>query len=142
MSNQITGKIIYISPTQQIPSKDGSKSFLKREIAIDATRFNPYTGERGFENFPMLEFSGEKCSELDEFQVGQVVTITFDLQGRKWVNGDGVTKYITSIRGYKIEARQAQQPVQHTQPQQPQTPYASFPPPVDVNDNTKDDLPF
>lgn len=29
MANQITGKILYIYPTQQIPSKDGSRTILK-----------------------------------------------------------------------------------------------------------------
>lgn len=76
MANQITGKILYIYPTQQIPSKDGSRTILKRGIVVDCTRFDPYTGERGFENTPMLEFIGDRCAELDKFQVGQVVTIS------------------------------------------------------------------
>lgn len=46
MANTLTGKILHIYPTQQIPSKDGSKTILKREIVIDCTRFDPYTGEK------------------------------------------------------------------------------------------------
>lgn len=66
MANTLTGKILYIYPPQQIPSKDGSKVITKRAIVIDCTRFDPYTGERGFENTPMLEFIGDRCAELDK----------------------------------------------------------------------------
>lgn len=108
MANTITGKILRISPTVQIPSKDGSKTYPKREVVLDATRYDQYTGERGYENFPAFEFGGEKCAELDQFKNGQVVTISFDLQGRKWEK-DGEVKYITTVRGYKIEAWKGQQ---------------------------------
>lgn len=121
MANQITGRIEKIMPIQEIPSKNGGTPFYKREVVIDATRFDPYTGERGFDNFPCIEFTGERCKDLDAYQEGQVVTVSFDLQGRKWVK-DGVEKYITAVRGYKIELRQAtgQQPTQSAQPLQPQ----------------------
>lgn len=158
MANTLTGKILYIYPTQQLPSKDGSKTYLKRGIVIDATRFDPYTGERGFENTPMLEFIGDRCSELDKFQAGQIVTISFDVQGTRYRNKDGVEQIFTPVQPYRIEARQvqstqqaapAQQPVPVPQPvPQPQQNQScqyrapDFPPPVDVNGNAKDDLPF
>ena len=37
MANQITGKIIEIGQTVQIPSKNGGSSFTKREFILDAT---------------------------------------------------------------------------------------------------------
>ena len=136
MANQITGKILYIYPTQQLPSKDGSKTYLKRGIVIDCTRLDPYTGERGFENTPFLEFIGDKCAELDKFQVGHVVTISFDVQGTRYRNKDGVEQIFTRVQPYRIEPRQAApQPAYQQQPQ-------NFPPPVDANGNAKDDLPF
>lgn len=152
MANTLTGKILYIYPTQQLPSLDGSKTFQKRGIVIDCTRFDPYTGERGFENTPLLEFSGDRCTELDKFQVGQIVTISFDVQGTRYRNKDGVEQIFTRVQPYRIEPRQAQQspqtapvqqPIQQPTPQpvyqqQPQ----NFPPPVDANGNAKDDLPF
>lgn len=30
MANQLTGKILYIYPAQQIPSKDGNKTIVKK----------------------------------------------------------------------------------------------------------------
>ena len=142
MANQLTGKILYIYPTQQLPSKDGSKIILKRGIVIDCTRFDAYTGERnGFENTPMLEFIGDRCTELDKYQVGQIVTISFDVQGTRYRNKDGVEQIFTRVQPYRIEPRQTQQATSVQQPapqptyqQQPQ----NFPPPQGDNDK----LPF
>jgi hypothetical protein len=56
MSNQITGRIIGISQIIQIPSKNGGSPFLKREFLLDATTYDPYTGERSeYENILPLE---------------------------------------------------------------------------------------
>ena len=141
MANQLTGKILYVYPTQQLPSKDGTKTLVKRGIVIDCTRFDPYTGERGFDNTPMLEFIGDRCAELDKYQVGQIVTISFDVQGTRYRNKDGVEQIFTRVQPYRIEPRQTQQaaPVQQpasqpTYQQQPQ----NFPPPQGNNDG----LPF
>ena len=146
MANQITGRIIEIGQTVQIPSKNGGSPFIKREFILDATPYDPYTGERSeYENIIPLEFSGDKCAELDRFNQGDVVTVSFALQGRSWTNLDGELKRMASIRCYKIEARggvsQSTQaaPVQQSAPQptyqqQPQ----NFPPPQGDNDK----LPF
>ena len=95
---------------------------------MDATTYDPYTGERSeYENVIPLEFSGDKCAELDRFNQGDVVTVSFVLQGRSWTNQDGEFKRMASIRCYKIDARGgvsqssqatlAQQPIQQPTPQ-------------------------
>lgn len=150
MSNQITGRLIEIGQTVQIPSKNGGNPFLKREFLLDATTHDPYTGERSqYENILPLELSGDKCSELDNYRVGDVITVSFALQGREWTNQDGQVKRMVSIRCYKLEARrpvqqvaQVAQPVQTTVQPAPQPAYQQFPPPVDSNGEPKDDLPF
>lgn len=106
MANQITGRIIEIGQTVQILSKNGGSPFTKREFILDATTYDPYTGERSeYENILPLEFSGDKCAELDRFSHGEVVTVSFILQGRSWTNLNGELKRMVSIRCYKIEAR-------------------------------------
>lgn len=149
MANTITGKIFSIGSTQTIPSKNGGQPFQKRDVILDTTRFDPYTGERGFENYPLIEFTGEKCKDLDGYQAGQVVTISFDLQGGFYDAQDGTKKNFTRIRAYKIEARavtaHAPQPqAQTVQQQRPQPQYPpqqqypqQTPPPPGMND-----LPF
>ena len=152
MSNQITGRLIEIGQTVQIPSKNGGNPFLKREFLLDATIHDPYTGERSqYENILPLELSGDKCSELDNYKVGDVLTISIALQGRSWTNQDGELKRMVSIRCFKLEGRKtvtqpAMQPVQQSSPSvstaYPPTMTQAFPPPVDANGNPKDDLPF
>lgn len=145
MANQITGRIERIGEIVTIPSKDGSKTYQKREVVLDATRFDPYTGERGFENYPSFEFSGDKCVELNSYSVGQVVTISFELQGVKYTDKDNTTKYFTRVRAYRIEARQQAPQPQGSVPAQPapQIPQQAQPQPQPqpiVND--MDQLPF
>lgn len=150
MSNQITGRLVYIGQPQEIPSKNGGNPFVKREFLLDATTHDPYTGERSqYENILPLEVSGDKCAELDQFRTGDVITVSFALQGREWTNQDGQVKRMVSIRCYKLEARrpvqqvaQAVQPVQPTVQPAPQPTYQQFPPPVDANGEPKDNLPF
>ena len=154
MSNTITGRLAAIGQTVQVPSKTGGSPFLKREFLLDATTYDQWTGERSqYENIVPLEVSGDKCAELDNFNVGDIITVSFALQGREWTNQDGQTKRMVSIRCYKIERRN--QPGQVAVPQQaahqpqpaPQyqaSPTPSFPPSVDAygNPQMKDDLPF
>lgn len=149
MSNQITGRLAAIGQTVQIPSKTGGSPFLKREFLLDATPHDTWTGERSqYENIVPLEVSGDKCADLDNFSVGDIITVSFALQGREWTNQDGQTKRMVSIRCYKIEARkpvQQQQTVQSVQQPipQPAPAYQPFPPQVDANGNPDNDqLPF
>lgn len=152
MSNQITGRLASIGQPQEIPSKNGGNPLVKREFLLDATTYDPYTGVRShYENVLPLEVIGDKCAELDQFHVGDVITVSFALQGREWTNQDGQVKRMVSIRCYKLEVRRtsgqsAAQPVQQTcQPASapfPPTMEQAFSPPVDVNRNPKDDLPF
>lgn len=60
MPNQITGRLLAIGQTVQIPTKSGNQ-FNKREFLLDATTFDPYTGERSqYENILPLEVSEDK----------------------------------------------------------------------------------
>lgn len=107
MANTITGRVDRIGQTVQIPSQKGGAPFLKRELTLNAMRYDPNTGEPvTSENFPTFEFDGERCAELDRYQPGDVVTVHFNLNGRKYTDRDGNERYFTTVRGYKIEPRQ------------------------------------
>ncbi|MDT3388111.1 MAG: DUF3127 domain-containing protein [Bacteroidota bacterium] len=136
MENKVIGRIFQIGKTEPIQSRDGSKTYYKRELILDATRFDGMTGQRGFDNFPTFEFSGDKCAELDQYKVGEIVTVSFDLQGTKYEK-DGQTKFFTRVRGYKVERRQMQQP------QAPQQQYDPQPTPqYQQQEQGANDLPF
>lgn len=165
MANQISGRVIAVSQVQTVATTDASKPPLKkREIYIDCTRYDPYTGERSqYENKPLLEFAGEKTLEkvnpvLDQVQKDDIVTISFELQGRQYKGQDGKTKFSTGIRCYDIaitrkaaaSGQQTAQPAQQQyfdnhQPQQQapmaQSPFVEGQQQV-AGDQGKDPLPF
>lgn len=133
MANTIIGQIASIGPTQSLMAKNGN-AFQKRDLVINVRRFDPNTGEpvTDWENTPKLSFIGDKCRDLDRFQVGQMVIISFDLQGRKYTNANNETDIITEARPYKIEAygQRASQPASQqvtaqTQPQAPTYPQSA-----------------
>lgn len=133
MANTIIGQIASIGPTQSLMAKNGN-AFQKRDLVINVRRFDPNTGEpvTDWENTPKLSFIGDKCSDLDRFQVGQMVIISFDLQGRKYTNANNETDIITEARPYKIEAygQRASQPspkqmTAQTQPHAPTYPQSA-----------------
>lgn len=139
MALKMIGKVLSIGATQVINSKNGGQPFSKREIILDATRFDGLTGERGYDNFPMFEFSGEKCSELDGFKIGDIVEISFELQGSFYKDKDNVERNFTRVRAYKIESYEVKQKqTQQPQPQQPPMP-SDFPPPPPTQ---QDGLPW
>lgn len=103
MANTITGRVHRITPEQQITGKSG-KTFIKRTLVLDASRFDPYTGEKKFDNYPSIEFSGDIMKTLDGFNEGDVVVVSFDINGREFNDEQtGEIKYFNSVRGYRIE---------------------------------------
>lgn len=137
MANTITGRIKHIAQTQQIASKDGQSTFLKRELYLDCTRHDPWTGEANHENIILLEFSGDKCSLLDDFSKDDIVTVSFAVQGIRYKK-NGQDAIFTSIRPYKIEKRQ---PVNRPRDEQQMPPQAQ-PQYITKSNGGGDGLPF
>ena len=116
-----------IGNVEEIPSKSGGEPFKKRVVVLNCTHSN--FGEV-YENYPSFEFSGKHVDDPAAFAVGEIVTISFALQGTKYQkSANDPVKYFNTISGYKIEKYQRGA---HTQQQAP-------PPPQPGKD---DDLPF
>lgn len=127
MELQMTGVVKIITPTASLTSKDGNKTFTRRELVLDCTRFNPNTGEP-YPNFPTFEFGGNNCTMLDGFQTGQRVTVSFSLEGREYQDRNtGATKYFNGVRGYKVELAQPQPAPQEQQSAQQYQPNDGLP---------------
>lgn len=169
MANTITGTVILIGQTYQVPTNNGIQ-FIKRELVLDASTYDRYTGQKK-ENYVNMEFVQNNTQKLDNFKVGDLVQVDFVLSGRK-SEKDGNVRYFTNITGYEIRLFQnngnqgaqggqasapAQQPTQGQQASQQgqntaQTAASGapaqqpFPPAVDENGNPingdADDLPF
>lgn len=120
MANTIRGKIEAIEPVQNIPSKTaGREPFQTRRLLLDATRFDGLTGERSSENHVTIDFNGKSVNVPDGFKVGDIVEISFALEGNCYQRQDGTKGTFIRARGYKIDAVGRQQPTQPVQaPQQ------------------------
>ena len=101
----------------------------------------------------LFQVSNNNISQLDNFSVGQMVKVTFDIQGRRWTGQDGTQRVFNTLSAWRIEsAENAQtvppqtattsQPVQSA-PQQPTTAPAQPTQNAAQTDITPvDDLPF
>ena len=161
---QVTGRVIALSAVQEIPSTTaGNPPMKKRELYLDMTMYDPYTGECSEkENKPLLEcgvleFGGDKV--LDKIaalnlQKDDVVTVSFVIQGIPYKDKQtGKSRVYTAIRYYDIEvvrkvgqqAAQTAQPAPEPQGKRGYDP-AAMPPtnqPAPQNDGNKEEpLPF
>ena len=138
MANTKSGVVLAVGQPQQLTSK-GGKVFTKRSLYLDCTPHDGITGERSqYENKILFDFMESKTSLLDSIQVGQIVTVSFDLQGSEITKQDGQVKYFTHVRPFKVEVRQAQQSQvpQQSPPQQAVPQQAPYLPQQD------NDMPF
>ena len=110
---------------------------------MDCTTYDPYTGERSqYENKPLLEFGGDKLVEklgaLD-LKEGDVVKVSFFIQGTPYKDQQGKTKVFTGIRTTDIEViRKKDAPAPTPAPAAPAEPAAKAGSSVDGRDG----LPF
>ena len=138
----MTGRILVIGEKESIPSKSSDKTFNKRVLVLNCSR--SYYGE-DYENFPSFEFTGKHIDDPLAFKVGDIVTVSFVIQGNRYKKGNEPEKFFNTIAGYKIEAYtrtgSTTQHEQVTQPSEPQNSQNKKEP--QNNQNIKeDDLPF
>ena len=141
--NSVTGTIKVIGQTVNV-SKSG-KEFLKRELVLDCSRYNPDDGTK-IENYVQLSFTQKHCDDLNGFSIGEKVEVKFRLTGREYQG-----KYFNDVIGFGIERVDGGQGAQA--PSAPQAPAAPAPAPapqaapaaapVPPQNNAQDDaLPF
>lgn len=96
-----TALIRYISPVIEIPPKTpGGQSFTKRELVLDDSWTKDGTTHP---NYVLIEFSGDKMAQLDNFMPGQRVTVEVYVNGREYQG-----RYFNTLKGQSITPYQAQ----------------------------------
>lgn len=131
MAMEATGKLHTIFDTKQV-----SERFTKREFVVEIA-------DGKYPQTVLFQLTGDRCSNLDEFQVGDEVRLEFNLRGREWKSPSGDIKYFNSLDVWRIEAaRQARRPAPRRGEAAPADPdgipaRTDEPRPGDV-----DDLPF
>ena len=105
------------------PETVGQNGFQKRDLVI--------TTDGQYPQDIIIQFAQGNCALLNNLQVGQIVKVHFNLQGREWTNPQGEVKYFNTVVGWKIEliqttnvAQQQQQYQQHPQGYPQQSQYA------------------
>lgn len=104
MAFQISGIIQQIGNTESIPYQD--KVFQKRELVLDCSYRNQFTGQIERANYPKFEFTGIHVDDLNNFNTGDIVTVSFSLNGSR-SEKDGQVRYFTNVQGFKIEKYQS-----------------------------------
>ena len=116
MAFQISGIIQHIGNTESIPYQD--KVFKKRELVLDCSYRNQFTGQIERANYPKFEFIGSHVEDLNNFNPGEIVTVSFSLNGSRSAK-DGQVRYFTNVQGYKIEKYQSRYNQQQGEANQP-----------------------
>lgn len=124
MANVIRGRVYQLGNVEVIQTKGGT-TFEKQELVLDAARYDGLTGEKGYDNYVTIEFAQKDIATLTGVKVGDVVEVSFQLFGTKYQNQQGEVKFITRIKGSKVEQLR-----KSTQQEDP------------VNVKPKSDLPF
>lgn len=136
MAFVLIGRIIAVDQQQTIASKtDASKTFQRRQVYLDCSRYDSITGEQLQENRPLLEFGGKGLDQLNELvkqglKKGDLVSIEFAVQGNTHKDGHGNTKNFTGIRPYSIERYVPRSQQQQTQQSAPTSQPAPAPAPT------------
>ena len=128
----LIGRIIAVNQQETVASKsDATKTFQRRQVYLDCSRYDSITGERLQDNFPLLEFGGKGLEQLNALcqqglKKNDLVQIEFAVQGNTYKDGQGNTKNFTGIRPYSISryVPKSQQQAAPQQPQQVQQPQA------------------
>jgi hypothetical protein len=94
MAFEITGKIIDISPVNQVSDK-----FKKREFVIEKKETG---GAAVFIDYIKFQLIQDKCDLINESYLNEDVKIWFNLKGNKWER-DGKINYFTNLDAWKIE---------------------------------------
>ncbi|MDI9358664.1 MAG: DUF3127 domain-containing protein [Phycisphaerales bacterium] len=141
---KITGRILTIEPIVERTIASGP--FKTRVLVIEETKTIASTG-KSFINYISCQLTQDKTALVDKYKEGEEVTITFNIRGSKWVNKEGITKYITNLDVWRIEkvgnntTYPTPPPPNNSNNQEPLKPAGSY---FDNNGSTGDDsdLPF
>ena len=120
----INGKIIEIFETQKV-----TETFQKREFVLEFSE-NP-----SYPEYIKFELIQDRCTLLDPFKPGDVISVDFNLKGRKWQDKAGAIKYFNTLQAWRLEEQKASAP-------QDKSPGVTEEPEWLSKDDQEDDLPF
>ena len=122
MSFEITGKIDQIFKEQQV-----SDRFKKREFVIEKE-------EKGFTELLKFQLVQDKTDLIEPYNMGDVVTVHFNLKGNKWKDS-----YFVNLNAWRISKDGGSNNQNNSAPTPPpaQDNFSDMPPPPG-----EDEMPF
>ena len=88
----VKGKIVEKFDTQNI-----TDSFRKREFVLE------FADNPQYPEFIKFELIQANCEQLEKFNVGEELNISFNLKGRKWTDKNGQVVYFNSLQAWRLE---------------------------------------
>ncbi len=88
----VRGKLFEIYDVNKV-----SESFRKREFVIE------YKENPQYPEYLKFELIQDKCDLLNNFKVGSLVEVYFNLKGRQWTNPKGEKVYFNSLQAWRLE---------------------------------------
>lgn len=73
----------------------GTNGFQKRDVDV-------VTDEAQYPQTLRFQFDGAHINKPDQFKVGEIVDISFNLKGREWTNPQGETVIFNTLQGWKM----------------------------------------
>ena len=86
---EISGKIKVINPTKEV-----SDTFKKRELVV--------TTDEQYPQHILIDFIQDKCSVLDNFKVGDNVSVSINVRGKEYTNKNGEVGYFNQLQGLSV----------------------------------------
>lgn len=130
MGLEASGRLHVIHETQQVTER-----FRKREFVVELAD-NPR-----YPQFVQFQLTGDRCEQMDGFEVGDEINVEFSLRGREWTSPSGDVKYFNSLDVWTLVRAGAQQGARDFEaPAQlgsNEPPLPDAPPP-----GPEDDIPF
>ena len=92
MRYELNGTLLIIKDTQQV-----SDRFKKREFVVKTDEESPFP-----QTIP-LQFTQDRCSNLDSYKEGDNVKVDFYVKGREWTSPQGEVKHFLSLDAWSID---------------------------------------
>lgn len=74
-----------------------NEKLTKREFILKHAE-NP-----AYPEFLKFELVNSNCDQLDSFDLGEELSIAFNLKGREWTNNEGKVIYFNSLQAWSIQ---------------------------------------
>jgi len=105
MTYKITGRIHELSEPEA-----KSEKFTVQTVVLET--YGDNDTNRQYPQYVELQAANANCEKLTPFDLGEVVTVSFDIRGRQWMKPNGnEVKYFNTLNLFRVDAGDTTQQV-------------------------------